>query len=359
MQTYKNLHKHFKFNGNVYAKEELKEVAYSLVKEGEEYEKHIGDFLIDWLNEKSTITVHTSGSTGKPKPITLLKEHMVNSALATGAFFELQPMNNALLCLPATYIAGKMMLVRAMVLGLSIDCVTPSSYPLEEIDNLYDFVAMVPLQFENSLDKLNRVKKLIVGGAPISYKLKQQFLKGAQETKVYETYGMTETITHIAVKPLLNQSMDMDVFSTLSNVKIKMDRRGCLLIDAPSVSNGLIHTNDMVNLVSEDQFKWLGRYDNVINSGGVKLFPEHIETKLASVVESRFFVAGVPDDKLGQKLILIIEGNQDTLALQRKIEKVASLEKFEIPKKIYSVNRLEETTSGKIQRKATLDKIAF
>ncbi len=363
MQTYKELHKQFRLNSNSYSKEELKEVAYSLVKEGEEYEKAIGDFLIDWLNEKPTLTVHTSGSTGQPKPIILLKEHMVNSALATGSFFKLEAKNTALLCLPATYIAGKMMLVRAMVLGLSIDCVNPSSNPLEENNNLYDFAAMVPLQFENSLSVLGGVKKLIVGGAPVSYKLKKAFLNAGQRTNVYETYGMTETITHIAVKPLLGQlitsNMDLDVFTTLTDVKITADSRGCLVIDAPMVSNELIHTNDMVDLVSETQFKWLGRFDNVINSGGVKLFPEQIETKLVSTIESRFFVTGLPDDELGNKLILIVEGVQNISILQDQIEKITSLKKLERPKEILAVESFEETTSGKIQRKATLDKIAF
>ena len=359
METYKILHDQFKFNGRSYSKEELKVVAYSLVKEGEEYEKAIGDFLIDWLNGKSTLTVNTSGSTGKPKPIVLQKQHMVNSAHATGTFFELQANNSALLCLPATYIAGKMMLVRAMVLGLAIDCVNPSSYPLEETDKLYDFVAMVPLQFENSLEKLNKIKKLIVGGAPVAHQLKQRFLKNTKHTKVYETYGMTETITHIAVKPILNQTADLDVFTTLSGVKISTDKRNCLIIDAPGVSSELVYTNDMVSLISQSQFKWLGRFDNVINSGGVKLFPEQIESKLASIVESRFFISGIPDDKLGEKLILIIEGYPNTVLLQNKIEELASLDKFEIPKRIFSVDSFEETSSGKIQRKATLDKIAF
>ncbi|MDO6807744.1 AMP-binding protein [Zobellia galactanivorans] len=363
MQTYKTLHHQFKLNGCSYSKEELKEVAYSLVKEGEAYEQAIGDFLIDWLNDAPSLTVHTSGSTGKPKPISLQKQHMVNSARATGAFFELQPGDTALLCLPASYIAGKMMLVRAMVLGLSLDCVHPSSKPLTETSASYDFIAMVPLQFENSLNELDGVKKLIVGGAPVSYKLKQSFLKAAQRTKVYETYGMTETITHIAVKPLLAEliesNIDLDVFTTLADVSVTTDERGCLVIDAPLVSNETIHTNDMVRLTSEKTFKWLGRLDNVINSGGVKLFPEQIEAKLASIMENRFFVAALPDEVLGQKLVLLVEGVQETAQLRNKIANLTSLKKFELPKEIFTVEAFVETSSGKIKRKATLNKVAL
>ncbi|CAM4330987.1 AMP-binding protein [Zobellia nedashkovskayae] len=361
--TYKDLHRQFKLNGRSYSKVELKEVAYSLVKEGEEYERAIGDFLIDWLNDKSTIIVHTSGSTGKPKPITLQKQQMVNSACATGNFFHLQPNDTALLCLSADFIAGKMMLVRAMVLGLSIDCVAPSSKPLVKSKSSYDFVAMVPLQFRNSLNELDDVKKLIVGGAPVSYALKKEFLNASQRTKVYETYGMTETITHIAIKPLLGEliasDIDLDVFSTLADIKISSDERGCLVINAPLVSDKIIHTNDMVELISDKQFKWLGRFDNIINSGGVKLFPEQIEAKLSPILEARFFVTGLPDEKLGQKLVLIVEEIQEVPVLQEKIEKLTSLNKYEIPKQIFLADNFVETESGKIKRKATLDKIAF
>ncbi|SIS56069.1 O-succinylbenzoic acid--CoA ligase [Zobellia uliginosa] len=363
MQTYKTLHNQFKLNGCSYSKEELKEVAYSLVKEGEAYEQAIGDFLIDWLNDAPSLTVHTSGSTGKPKPINLQKEHMLNSARATGAFFKLQPDDTALLCLPASFIAGKMMLVRAMVLGLSLDCVPPSSKPLTETSASYDFVAMVPQQFENSLYELDGVKKLIVGGAPVSYKLKQSFLKAAQRTNVYETYGMTETITHIAVKPLLAEliesDIDLDVFTTLADVSVTTDERGCLVIDAPLVSNETIYTNDIVRLTSEKTFKWLGRFDNVINSGGVKLFPEQIEAKLASIIDNRFFVAALPDEVLGQKLVLLVEGVDETAQLKDKIANLTTLNKFEVPKDIFAMEAFVETSSGKIKRKATLNKVAL
>ncbi|MDB2606992.1 AMP-binding protein [Zobellia sp.] len=362
-QTYKELHEQFKLNGNSYSIEEMKEVAYSLVKEGEDFEKEIGDFLIDWLDNKPTITVHTSGSTGNPKPILLKKEQMVNSAIATGDFFKIEPKHTALLCLSTSYIAGKMMLVRAMVLGMSIYCVDPSSSPLKNNKKQYDFVAMVPLQFENSLLDLDKVKKLIIGGAPVSYKLKKDFLNASQRTNVFETYGMTETLTHIAVKPLLGQLIDsktdLDVFTTLSNVKVSKDERGCLVIDAPSVLNEPIRTNDMVDLVSDNQFKWLGRFDNVINSGGIKLFPEQIEAKLGSSIDERFFVTSVSDDKLGEKLILVVEGNPDEEQLYKQIAEPASLEKYEVPKGIFVVDAFEETGSGKLRRKATLDKIAF
>lgn len=356
---YRNIHSRFKLNGISYSHDELKEVAYSLIKEGELFEKAIGDFLLDWTDDHPTLEVKTSGSTGKPKPITLQKQHMVNSALATGEFFGLQPGDTALLCLPANYIAGKMMLVRAMVLGLELDYVSPSSNPLADVSKSYDFCAVVPLQLENSLDALGRIKTLIVGGAALSRKVQEQEQARlpagqVQETQIFEAYGMTETITHIALKKVAQSEQQKRNFKTLPNVTLSTDDRGCLVIDAPKITDAPVVTNDVVNLVSETEFVWLGRYDNVINSGGVKLFPEQIEAKLATVIPSRFFVAGIPDEKLGQKMVLVVEGKIEEKKLFQEIQSLKALEKFEIPKEIYEVPEFQQTDNGKIQRVKTL-----
>ncbi len=379
---YRKIHSHFKLNGITFSRDELNEVAYSLIKEGESFEKEIGDFLLDWLDDNPTLQVHTSGSTGKPKPITLQKQHMVNSALATGEFFNLQPGNTALLCLPATYIAGKMMLVRAMVLGLELDCVMPSSNPLNGISKSYTFCAMVPLQLENSLDALDQISTLIVGGASLSSKVQAQVQAQVQNmqtpspkhqspnfsTAVFETYGMTETITHIALKKLnversVATGQDRSVgegqtrkrnFKTLPNVTLSIDKRGCLVIDAPKLSDVPVITNDVVALISETEFEWLGRYDNIINSGGVKLFPEQIEAKLAAAMSSRFFVVGLRDKKLGQKMVLVVEGNVEEQKLFQEIKLLKTLKKFEIPKEIHEVPEFQQTDSGKIKRRETV-----
>ncbi len=363
---YHKIHSHFKLNGISFSRDELKEVAYNLIKEGEPFEKEIGDFLLDWLDDHPTLQVRTSGSTGKPKPITLQKGHMINSAVATGEFFGLQPGNTALLCLPARYIAGKMMLVRAMVLGLGLDFVSPSSQPLQGISKSYDFGAMIPLQLENSLKSLDQFKLMIVGGAPVSNKVQAQVQ--VQKTQVFQTYGMTETITHVALQKIhvwpseaaelgrstVEAQAQKNNFKTLPNVTVSTDERGCLVIDAPKITDASVVTNDVVDLVSETEFQWLGRYDNVINSGGVKLFPEQIEAKLASLISSRFFVAGLPDEKLGQKLVLVVEGVVEGEKLLQEIRSLNALEKFEVPKKIYPVTEFQQTESGKILRKATL-----
>ena len=355
-------HKKFTLNNNSFASiDELQ--AFTKTFSDEIYQ-----FLETWFSDDDAIIVNTSGSTGKPKPISLKKEFVINSAKATGFYFNLPENTTALICLPIEYIAGKLMLIRALTLGWHLDVVEANSNPLETIDKKYDFSAMVPLQVENSLSKLNFIQKLIVGGGVVSNSLQEKLQEIS--TAVFATYGMTETITHIAVKKLnnfrplkekpfvkneiasLKKARKDEFYTILPNVTIYKDERNCLVIAAPKVSKEIIFTNDVVNLISDTQFEWLGRFDNVINSGGVKLHPEKIEEKLSKIIKKRFFVIGVPDEKLGEKLVLIVEGNQQKINIDS-----AQLSKFEIPKENYFVDEFVETKTGKIQRKKTLAKI--
>ncbi len=359
--SYKTLHKDFRLNGLSYSKEELKDLGHGFVKEGLEHEQAIGNFLLDWSDANETIGVDTSGSTGKPKRILLKKEYMVNSAIATGDFFDLNPGDKTLLCLPADFIAGKMMLVRAMVLGLELDCAEPSSDPLKSISKKYDFCAMVPLQVENSLKEIDHIKILIVGGAAISGTLKDKLRDISCE--VFETYGMTETITHVALRKVnhgtassnpstaLRTGSVENSFRALPDLVFSKDKRDCLVINASKISDGPIKTNDVVNLISETEFEWLGRHDNVINSGGIKLVPEQIEAKLARLISKPFFVAGLPDEKLGQKLVLIVEGVADKDVVFQNLTELHSLNKYEVPKEIIWLPKFILTQNGKIRRK--------
>lgn len=348
-----NIHPDFRFNGSSLVLGDLSEMGYSLTKEGAPFEVPLGEFFVDWALDASTLEVSTSGSTGKPKKIILKKEQMVNSAMATASYFQLRPKQTALLCLPSTGIAGKMMLVRAMVLGLHLDVVEPSSTPLHNNGKAYDFGAMVPLQAQKSLDQLPRVRTLIIGGAPVDVSLRQQL--ELLPTKVYETYGMTETITHIAVKEISPDSRTY--FETLPGIGITRDERGCLVIDAPKISGEKVITNDLVELVTKNRFKWLGRYDSIINSGGIKLVPEAIEEKLFSIIKTRFFVAGIPDETLGRQLVLVVEAEPETFeehTLLNQIKGLKTLTKYEVPKKVFVVNAFSETSTKKIDRSKTL-----
>ncbi len=354
---YDKIHNRFKFNGIHFDREGLKEVSYSLIKEGLPYEQVTGDFLIDWLNDKDHIYVKTSGSTGTPKRIKLQKQAMVNSAIATGDFFGLQPGDKAIDCLPSHYIAGKMMLVRAMILGLEIDCVEPSTSPMFDYEKPYDFCAMVPLQLKNMIDYTSTIKTIIVGGSKVTKPL-QEKIKNCT-SRFYETYGMTETVTHVAVRPLQSKVFEgSNVFKALPNVTFSTDSRDCLVIHAPKLIEGALTTNDIIDLKNDTSFQWLGRYDNVVNSGGVKLFPEHIEDKLQPLIKERFIVAGQPDDELGEKLILIIEKPSVAIAtILESIKGLKALNKFEKPKQIYATEQFIETVNGKIQREKTIQAV--
>jgi O-succinylbenzoic acid--CoA ligase len=347
------VHKDFQLNGRSFSD------ADELIQFAESISESLWTLCKDWFSTDDFILVRTSGSTGKPKSIQLKKEYMRNSALATGAYFNVHENTTALCCLPIEYIAGKMMLVRAMVLGWHLDVIEPRSNPLENIEKAYDFSAMVPLQLRNSKNKIHQIQQLIVGGGAVSVELHE--MVQMLPTKIYATYGMTETITHIAVKPLnmasLGSRIERSHYETLSNISISTDERNCLVIQAPKVSDETIITNDVVDLISETEFNWKGRYDNVINSGGIKLHPEEIERKLSSHIKQRFFVAGIPDAELGERLVLVMEGAVDD-AISNEVKNLKEmLSKYEIPKEIFFIDEFVETATQKIQRTKTLEKV--
>ncbi len=341
MNNYSTINKRFSLNGKSFEKEQ------ELLSFSKKINNDIFIFLSAWFDTRDFIIVKTSGSTGKPKDISLKKAHMINSALATGHFFGLGENTKALLCLSLNYIAGKMMLVRAMVLGWHLDVVAASSHPLEANNKHYDFCAMVPLQAQNSLPHLNRIKILIIGGTVVSDTLieKIQILK----TQVYATYGMTETISHIALKRL-NRKPEA-CYKVLPHVHISKDKRGCLVIEASKISDTKVFTNDLVKIIDDKHFNWLGRFDNIINSGGIKISPEIIEKKLTAILPFRFFIAGLPDKRLGQKVVLICEGQSREI---KNIGLEKYLSKYEVPKRIIFIAHFVETQTKKINRKKTL-----
>lgn len=345
-------HKNFELNGISFSSDQ------ELITYARDFSDELYHFFQIWFSDEDFILVKTSGSTGVPKEIILQKEQMIHAAFTTGTYFHLQKNTTALLCLSASYIAGKMMLVRALVLGWKLDVVVPDRFPLKNIQKDYDFSAMVPLQLENSIDSLHLIKTLIVGGGVVSKKLQQKIQHIT--CAVFATYGMTETITHVAVKKLnkfkniSSFKIEDSYYEILPNIEIFKDQRDCLVIKAPKISSNTIFTNDIVRLISDNQFEWLGRFDTIINSGGVKLNPEKIEEKLSKMMTTRFFVAGISDSTLGEKLILVVEGKFQSLDMSQ-----ISLSKFEIPKEIYFVNAFVETTTKKIARKKTLELLSF
>src|SRR5210317_2665773 len=247
---YTRIHNRFLLNGYPYDRNGLKEVAYSFIKEGDQYEKYMGDFLMDWLDASETIELVTSGTTASPKRMLFKKQALVNSAIATGEYFNVSVGDSALHCLPANFIAGKMMLIRAMILGLEIDLISPSKNPFHKNEKTYDFVAMTPMQVFHSIEELSRVKKLIIGGAFVSSALQKSLLNA--RVNAYETYGMMETLSHIAVRTMQDP---MSEFRCLPNVTVRQDERQCLIVDAPKLDVVNLVTNDEVELYSPTHFR--------------------------------------------------------------------------------------------------------
>lgn len=245
-------------------------------------------------------------------------------------------------------------MVRALVLGLELYYVVPSSSPLENTSKKFDFSAMVPMQLKNDLGKIEMIDKLLVGGAPLSESLRKEVR--IMNNTIYETFGMTETMSHIAMRKL-SGGINEESFKTLDNISISIDPRDCLVVRAPELGIGEVITNDVVALDGASGFKWLGRFDNVINSGGVKLHPEIIEEKLEAVVGRRFFIAGIPDEALGEKMVVIVEGKLNTDRLFARFQDLKNLNKFEIPRAVLALPEFELTRSGKINRKETIKRI--
>ncbi|SMO85717.1 O-succinylbenzoic acid--CoA ligase [Saccharicrinis carchari] len=309
-----------------------------------EWEQAVYRFIIEWLSFEDFVTAHTSGSTGKPKEIRLQKKYMIASALKTIDFFNLSEGKTVLLCLSANYIAGKMMLIRAMVGGFNLLLAEPTGAPLKQINEPIDFTAMVPLQVFNSLpDFGHKVKNVIIGGGVLSSELLKKM--HGLPTRFFETYGMTETVSHVAVKLIGEESTP---FKAMPNVTFAIDNRGCLIITAPDITDHPIVTNDIVELRDDCEFFFLGRYDNVINSGGVKIIPEEVERKLSDVLKVPFLISAVPDEKLGEKVVVVLqEYSQGNLSLS---DLSACLSPYEIPKAILRIAQFPLTDSGKVKR---------
>ncbi len=316
-----------------------------------EFEKKVVFFLKEWLSDSKTVKVQTSGSTGIPKIFEIEKSKMLNSAKMTCDFLGMKNNDTALLCLPVEYISGKMMVVRAFERKLKLRIAEPSLKPLEYLKDEVDFCAMTPLQVENSSDRIGLIKNLIIGGAAVSESLKSQIseslMRSDNPTKVYETYGMSETLSHIALKEIYP---DRDnYFTVFENVSISKDERGCLQISAPHLNDDILQTNDLVEINRVNTFMFLGRIDHVINSGGAKIFPEQLESLVKKVIPNEIVFLGIKDESLGQKLIAVIEGEESGDVI-RRIGEIKFEKNFHRPKQIIFVHEIPRTANGKLNR---------
>lgn len=331
-------------------------------------------FCHAWLSGQAEFTLHTSGSTGAPKPIPVRREQMEASARLTGQAIGLRAGQHALVCLPTQYIAGRMMLVRGLVLGLNMTVVEPASDPLAGLaaDRPFDFTALVPLQLQTILAgspagiaRLDQMHAILIGGGPVSPDLLAHLQ--VIRAPIYHTYGMTETVSHVALRRLNGPAASED-FVPLPGVQLGLDERGCLTIRAPMTRDELLVTNDLVDVHADGSFRWLGRWDNVINSGGVKVQVEKVEAALEKILPTlaegqlagrTFFVGPLPDARLGQVVTLVLEGDVVEGDWQTVLQTALQphLSRYEIPRRFYTVAALQRTPTGKIDRLANLQKI--
>ncbi|MBO5721107.1 MAG: AMP-binding protein [Bacteroidales bacterium] len=310
-------------------------------------------FVTDWFDGSKYMTAQTSGSTGVPKTIQLLKADMQASAQMTNRFFNINSTSTFLLSLSPNYIAGKMMIVRWLESGAKMIEQVPSSNPLSQpLKSNITLSAMVPSQVVNilketiSLTQLSKIENMIIGGAPLDGVTEKRIVETS--LNAYATYGMTETLSHVALRKIGAE----DSYSALPGVTFSTDDRGCLKINVPHLSIKEVVTNDMVDLLSSTHFIWRGRFDNVINSGGVKIFPEEIEKLIAPYIKERFYVIGAPDTLWGEICTLIIEDEEWSEEKQSLLLETLKqqLPKHKSPKQIKFIPKFAETYSGKVKR---------
>lgn len=310
-------------------------------------------FLHEWFSDDPTLVLQTSGSTGVPKKIVVRKDCMMQSARMTCEALALRAGDRALLCMDLRYVGARMMVVRALVADLELVVRAASGHPLADVEEPVDFAAVVPLQLCNSLQddterrRLAAIRAVLVGGGAVDGSLcaaVRDFPHG-----VYSTYGMTETLSHIALRRLNGPSAS-DCYTPFEGIGLSLSEEGTLVIEAPMLCDGRLVTNDLVRLMPDGRFEVLGRRDNVINSGGVKIQIEQDERLLRSVIGFPFALTSVPDVRLGQKAVLLAAGEFDEEVLRGRM--AGCLAPYHLPRDIFRVERIPETGNGKTDRAA-------
>ncbi|TCO07496.1 AMP-binding protein [Natronoflexus pectinivorans] len=339
-QKYRELN----INGRVVSHRNLTDFANSFEDEA------LLPFLVGWFSGDDYVELNTSGSTGEPTTIIVKKDAMVASAKNTIVFFGLKPGEKALLSLPVSFVAGKLMVIRAMVAQIHLIALRPSVNPLVDLSVAVDFAAFTPMQMtaiiEKSPEKVKLLKKVIIGGGSVDESLNEILKK--MPFDAWETYGMTETLTHVALRKI-NGTGSQTSFFVLPGVSVSKDARGCLIVDYPEISPEPIITNDVAEFLPDGSFVITGRADNIINSGGVKISPELLERRISHLIEKPFVFSSIPHEDYGERVVLVIEGELFEYGnLEEKTS--ALLSRYEKPAKIIFLDTFPRTDNGKIKR---------
>ena len=319
----------------------------------DEFQKQVNDFIQEWNSPSPTILVKTSGSTGTPNVLKVEKSRMVASAQMTCDFLKIKPGNSILLCMPLDYIAGKMVVVRALVRKLKLIVVPPTGHPYASLHEVPDFAAMVPLQVYNTLkiereaNILKQTKNLLIGGGAISPELTQMLHNFPNH--VWSTYGMTETLSHIALRKI-NGNDASAWYSPFPHIQLKLTDDKCLIINAPELNPCELVTHDCAELLPDGRFRIIGRKDNIICSGGIKIQIEEVEQKLSEILPIPFQITAISDPKYGEVLTLLYEENIKIPSLNIPHLCKNRLPAFWVPKHYIKIKKLPLTETGKPAR---------
>lgn len=318
------------------------------------WEKEWLDFLSEWYAPGNSIVVNTSGSTGKPKSIRLTKEFVAASARRTLLYFGLKGNDRVLHCLPSRYIAGKLMVVRSLLGKLDMHVKNPAT-DFDFLDHeSFQFAAMVPNQASKILDqkngymRLQQIRQLLIGGGPVPSPLQERLF--SLSTACYSSYAMTETATHVAIRKLNGDGAD-EFYHCMEGISVGLSPESCLRIYIPGLDEEYLQTTDLAGLIDEKTFRILARADHVIISGGLKFSPEQLEQKLEKAITQPFMISSLPDPKLGEQIVLLIEGteNPESVAALNNICQ-SCLDRYEQPRQIQFVEKLPRTDNGKLLR---------
>lgn len=325
------------------------------LKENEKIKKQVASFLEKWGDNSSFFETNTSGSTGTPKTIKINKKNAVESAKSTIRFLDIKSSDNALLCLNTETIGGKMMIVRSIVNKMNLYITQPSTNPLSETKVNIDFIALAPIQLATILnespEKLKNIRNIIVGGGVLS-ETTQELLKSEKVT-VYQTFGMTETISHIAIR---KAGFEQEEYYTTLFPTTVSEKNSQLCIHAPHLGIDNLITNDTVEIICQSQFKWLGRTDLIINSGGIKIQLEELERELQSHIIQPFFVYKKNDPRLGEKVVLVIEGEENKKYTKKDFY-IFLENKYHLPKEVAFIEKIIRTKSDKMNRFANFEQL--
>lgn len=312
---------------------------------------NLKNLINEWKSASNHIVASTSGSTGVPKTIEISKQDIERSAKLTGDYFGVKSNSTVLLALPLSFIAGKMMVLRSIINDWNLVITDHSTNPIiPDVD--IDFAAFTPLQAENLIekqfDRFNAISTIILGGGAISNSLLMKLKKCTN--RVFATYGMTETVTHIAASELKIQA-DVQVFEALPGVVFALDSRGCLSIQAAHLDERKFVTNDIVELIDSTHFSFLGRIDGIINSGGLKVIPEKLESEIADFMEGNFYITSIEDSQLGERVVLLIEGVESNFHVQIENLKKHFENRVDRPREFFFREKFNYTHTGKVIKK--------